>query len=88
MDNNLSNEEMFEAFKLGVKEAILELTESGDGYTGMIRTDQFMEAIRLGVKDAIWGIATNATSAPCADFYDSIKEGVEKAMEHVSLNQP
>ena len=87
MENKLSNEDMFDAFKLGVKEAIMEMTESGDGYNGPIRTEQFMDAIRNGVKDAIWGIATNATSAPCADFYDSIKEGVEQAMEHVTFEK-
>jgi len=82
---NLSKEEMFEAFKLGVKEAILEMTESGDGYSGPIRTEQFFEAIKEGVGESIWKIATNATHMPCADFYDSIKEGVEKAMEFTQI---
>ena len=39
----------------------------------------------IAIQDAIWKIATNATSALCADFYDSIKEGVEKAMEFKNL---
>lgn len=87
MIKDLSNEDMINALKLGIKEAILEMTESGDGYSGPIRTEEFMEAIRLGVKDAIWSIATNATGAPCADFYNSIKDGVENAMEHISLKE-
>lgn len=45
--------------------------------------EKVYEAIRLGVSDAIWNIATNATSAPCGDFYHHIKEGVREAMEKV-----
>ena len=81
---NLSKEEMFEAFKLGVKEAILEMTESGDGYSGPIRTEQFFKAITEGVGDGVFGIANSGTYRPGSlsdRFFDSIKEGVENAME-------
>lgn len=78
--NKLTKEEMFKATKDGIKEALLTMTESGDGWSGLIRTDQFMEAIRSGVSDGIWRIATNATQMPCADFYEMIKEGVKEGM--------
>lgn len=81
MKINLSKEELFEAVRDGVKEAILEMTEC----TNIIRTAQFMEKIREGTQDAIWQIATNATSSPCIEFYDAIKSGVEKAMEFKDL---
>lgn len=48
-----------------------------------LESERIYEAIRLGVSDAIWNIATNATSAPCGDFYHQIKEGVREAMEKV-----
>ena len=40
-----------------------------------------MEAVRQGVYDAVWAIATNATDAPCSDFYDMIKNGVKEAIQ-------
>ncbi len=85
MSIKLSKEEMFDAVKEGVKEAILEMTESGDGYTGSIRTEQFMEQIRQGTFDAVWAIATNATDAPCADFYEFLKRGVKEGIETMNL---
>jgi hypothetical protein len=44
-----------------------------------------MDAISEGVRRAIWQIATNGTQMPCADFYASITEGVEKA--HLELGR-
>lgn len=87
--NNLpkiSKDDFLEAIKAGITEAILTMTESGDGYSGIIRTEEFMNKIQEGVHSAIWQIATNATSAPCSDFYDSIQKGVEKAMEFKNLS--
>ena len=43
--------------------------------------EQIIEAISKGVERAIWRIATNATSAPCADFYESIKCGIKEAIK-------
>ena len=42
--------------------------------------EEVYNAIREGVKDAMWMMINNATSAPCADFYQSIQDGVKKAM--------
>jgi len=47
-----------------------------------LTSEQLMKAISQGVYLAIWHIANNATHAPCADFYESIKQGVkEETME-------
>ncbi len=81
MENKLTKDEFFDAVMLGVKAAILEMCEGED----VIRTEQFMEQIRLGTYSAIWQIATNATDAPCADFYDSIENGVKKSMDNISF---
>ena len=76
----LTKEEMYDAFRSGVKEAILEIVPDYDSSKG------FFEAVEQGVSNAIWKIATNATDMPCNDFYDSIKEGVEKAHQKMNCN--
>ena len=38
--------------------------------------NELLDAIRAGVHDAVWAMITNATMAPCADFYDAVQEGV------------
>lgn len=38
-----------------------------------------------GVENAIWRIATNATSAPCADFYDAIQKGVADGVRNIDI---
>ena len=43
--------------------------------------DKFYEAIAEGVRRAVWDIATNATDAPCQDFYEYIQKGVKEAHE-------
>jgi hypothetical protein len=78
---SIDRDDLFDAIRLGTKQAVLEMCESED----IIRVDQFMEQIRQGTQDAIWAIANNATSSPCADFYDSIKEGVKDSMSSISL---
>ena len=49
--------------------------------------ERVYESIEKGVYKAIWAIATNATDAPCSDFYHHIKEGVRQAMEKVGDNE-
>lgn len=70
----LDKDEIYDAIRDAVKEVFLELTQN-------MNSLQFQEAIKEGVQSAIWQVATNATDMPCADFYDSIQKGVEKAME-------
>jgi len=50
-----------------------------------ITKDELLWAIRGGVYDAVWQVATNATGAPCGDFYHAIQEGVKEAMDNVSV---
>jgi hypothetical protein len=47
-----------------------------------ITNEQILNAIREGVRDAFWQMMTNATDAPCQDFYAAIEQGVENAMEN------
>ena len=42
------------------------------------------DAIRQGVNDAFWQMITDATDAPCADFYDTIREAVKEAISENS----
>ena len=42
--------------------------------------ERVYEAISKGVEDAMWRMITNATDAPCNDFFESIKEGVSAAI--------
>ena len=42
--------------------------------------DEVYSAIREGVRDAMWMMINNATNSPCADFYQSIQDGVKQAM--------
>jgi len=46
----------------------------------IIDDDRFYEAIRDGVADAMWRMMTNATDAPCADFYEHVKQGIAEGM--------
>jgi hypothetical protein len=41
-----------------------------------VSKQELLAAIRAGVHDAMWKMITNATQAPCADFYDAVKDGV------------
>jgi len=49
---NISREDFLQAVKEGVKEAILTMTESGDGYNGLIIREPFLQAIKEGVEAA------------------------------------
>jgi hypothetical protein len=48
--------------------------------------EDMKDAITKGVYHAFWQMITNATDAPCADFYDFVKDGVEKAMSNLAAN--
>lgn len=49
----ISKEEYLAAVTLGVKQAILTMTESGDGYRGPIIREQFLQAIEDGIYRAV-----------------------------------
>jgi hypothetical protein len=66
-----------EAITDGVMRAILRIADGGGIYDAP--HELFYDAIRQAVKDAVFQIATNATDAPSADFYGSIRDGIETA---------
>src|SRR4051812_24928940 len=45
-----------------------------------VTKQELLDAIRAGVRDALWEMITNATSTPCGDFYDTVRDGVETAI--------
>jgi hypothetical protein len=45
-----------------------------------ITKEELQEAISEGVERAFWRMITNATAMPTADFFDSVEQGVMKAM--------
>jgi hypothetical protein len=49
---------------------------------------ELLEAIREGVADAMWRMITNATQAPCADFFASIEDGVAAGIDRVHHKKP
>jgi hypothetical protein len=51
-----------------------------------VSKQEFLDAIRNGVADAVWQMITNATAAPCADFYDFVKDGVAEGIERLDLH--
>ncbi len=46
-----------------------------------ISKQELLEAISEGVYHAIWQMITNDTSAPCADFFETVKQGVAQGIE-------
>lgn len=44
-----------------------------------ISKDELLDAVRGGIEDAVWAAIRNATDCPTADFFQSIKDGVEAA---------
>ena len=79
----LEQEDMMEAVSDGVRLGIIELGTSHGRFD--VPHELMFEAIRQGVADAIWRVATNATDAPCKDFYDTIKEGVTAGVARLDI---
>jgi hypothetical protein len=50
-----------------------------------VSKQELLNAIRDGVADAMWRMITNATDAPCADFYDFVKDGVAEGIARLDL---
>ena len=47
--------------------------------------DKVYAAISDGVEKAIWRMITNATDAPCQDFYTTVEKAVRQAFEKVAV---
>lgn len=52
-----------------------------------IDREDIKSAIENGVYRAIWRMIVNNTDAPCADFYDTIKEAAENAFSSCTLGR-
>lgn len=48
--------------------------------------EEILQAIEDGVERAMWQMITNATSMPCQDFYDTIKEAAEKSFSGIVID--
>lgn len=83
---DLDREDMMEAVTEGVRQAFSAAATS-DGLFDRPH-ELLYDAVRGGIADAIWRIATNATQAPCEDFYDMIREGVEAGMARFQPSTP
>lgn len=83
----LSKEEFFDAIRQGVKDAILTMTESGDGFSGLIRTDEFMEAVKYGVRDAFLDMSEEKGVLYRPEhFMECVKDGVSSAVWNIATN--
>ncbi len=51
-----------------------------------ITKKEFLQAIEKGVSDAFWSMITNATSYPCADFYEAIRQGAKAAIDGATIS--
>jgi len=49
----LTRDELFQATKEGIKEALLEALDAGDGFTGPIIREPFLYAIEKGVRSCV-----------------------------------
>lgn len=49
----VTREDILEAIKEGVKEALLTMVKSGDGYTGDLIREPFLKAVEYGVRSAV-----------------------------------
>mgnify|MGYP006980371400 CR=1 FL=1 len=71
---HITRKEFLDAIKEGITQAILTMTETGDGYTGPICFEPFMEAIKQGTKEAIY-------QYKCDRSMDGYEEDLEKLLD-------
>jgi hypothetical protein len=45
--------------------------------------ERIYKAIQDGVHDAMWQMITNNTDMPCADFFETIKQGTKEGVENI-----
>jgi hypothetical protein len=81
----LDREDMMEAVTEGVRQAFVEIGTGAGRFD--IPHELLFDAVRQGTRDAIWKMITNATVAPCADFFETVKQGVSEAMSRLRLDE-
>lgn len=66
-----------ESVARGVEDGVSSvLSDMGDG--------ALYRAFAEGVSAAMWRMMTNATDAPCADFYEAVTNGIAKGIEEAA----
>ena len=73
---------MIEDVTEGVRQAFREIASSGGQFD--LQHELLFDAVRRGTCAAIWQMITNATQAPCADFYATVKEGVRDGIVRIA----
>lgn len=68
---------------LEVEDVAAAIREGVEDSIPPISVEHLMEAITEGVRQAMWKMITNATDAPCGDFYEAVTNGVEKGVIQV-----
>ena len=51
-----------------------------------LEPEKVYEAISKGVENAIWKMITNATDAPCEDFYATVEKATKEAFQSAYVN--
>ncbi len=57
-----------------------------DSFSEALASQKFFDAIAAGTKDAVWAMITNATDAPCEDFFNVIEKAAKTAFGDVSIH--
>lgn len=68
---------------LEVEDVAAAIREGVEDSIPSISVEMVIEAIAEGVRLAMWKMITNATDAPCGDFYEAVTNGVEKGMVRI-----
>ena len=89
----LNSEEVYESIIEGVRRAFPEIDADKvaqgveDGVASVLNDmgdGALYRAFSEGVAAAMWRMMTNATDAPCADFYEAITNGIAKGIEEAA----
>lgn len=89
----LDIDEVYESIIEGVRRAFPEMEARNvargveDGVSAVLQEmgdGALYRAFAEGVSEAMWRMMTNATVAPCADFYEAITNGIAKGIEEAA----
>lgn len=80
--DKLTRADAMAAVTEGIAKGFWEVATNGSPRVD-IPNELLFDAIRQGVRDAMWQLMTNATDAPCADFFQAIEDGAAAGIEKV-----
>lgn len=89
--SKLDIEETYQAIVEGLSNTLINLGMEGYHITDAIEegvsqalpdmgNGRLHKAIADGVENAMWRMMTNATDAPCQDFYEAVTNGIAKGI--------